>query len=86
MQEYILPSVLAALGFFLGFFYTRTMKLADGIHEKYLERDECRQFRADCRRERGPGREEVLRRLQRLEDKMDRLTEMVMGEKAHDAY
>lgn len=86
MQGIILPSALAALGFFLGFFYTRTMKLADGIHEKYLGRDECRQFRADCRREREPGREEVLRRLQRMEDKMDRLTEMVMGEKVQDAY
>ena len=86
MQDLILPSVLAALGFFLGFFYTRTMKLADRIHEKYLGRDECRQFRADCRSEREPGREEVLRRLQRLEDKMDRLTEMVMGERVRDAY
>jgi len=78
MIEYAIPSCLAVLGFILGFFYTRTVKMADNLPEKYMTKQDCFQLRNDCRHTRDLGREEVLQRFDRLEAKVDRLSERLL--------
>jgi hypothetical protein len=78
MVEYFMPSVLAVLGFIMGFFYTRTVRMADNLPEKYMTKQDCLQLRSDCRHTRDLGREEVLQRLDRLEAKVDRLSERLL--------
>jgi hypothetical protein len=78
MSEWLISPLLAALGFFLGFFYTRTVKLSDALPDKYMRREDCVMIRRDCQHIRDMGREEVLARLDRLDTKMDRLSERVI--------
>lgn len=78
MIEYFIPPALAALGFILGFFYTRTVRMADNLPEKYMTKQDCLQLRNECRHTRDLGREEVLQRLDRLEAKVDRLSERLL--------
>jgi len=78
MIEYLITSGLAVLGFLLGFFYTRIVKMADNLPEKYMTKQDCLQHRNDCRHTRDLGREEVLQRLDRLEAKVDRLSERLL--------
>ena len=75
MAESMAMPALAALGFLLGFFYTRTMRLAEGLPEKYMAKDDCLRQRKECRHAHEVGREEVLQRLERMEIKVDRLLE-----------
>ena len=82
MFEWLLPPALAALGFFLGYFYTRSMRFVDRVPERYMTKEDCTHIRAACQHIRDLGREEVLQRLDRLEDKMDRLIQMVFGQVA----
>ncbi len=75
MLEWIIAPALGALGFLLGFFYTRTVRLADALPEKYMRKEDCVLIRRDCQHIRDLGREEVLQRLDRLDSKIDRLSE-----------
>lgn len=79
MLEWLISPLLAALGFLLGFFYTRTVKLSDALPEKYMRREDCVLIRKDCQHIRDLGREEVLQRLDRLDTKMDRLSERLIN-------
>lgn len=79
MLEMILPPLVAALGFLLGFYFTRTMKVADNLPEKYMSKDDCGQIRSHCQHLRDVGREEILARFDRLETKVDRLSERLLG-------
>ena len=78
MIEYLVSSGLAVLGFFLGFFYTRTVKMTDNLPDKYMTKQDCFQLRSDCRHTRDLGREEVLQRFDRLEAKVDRLSDRLL--------
>lgn len=78
MPEWLVSPLLAALGFLLGFFYTRTVKLSDALPDKYMRREDCIMSRKECRHIRDLGREEILQRLDRLDTKMDRLSERVI--------
>lgn len=78
MIEYFVPSLLAVLGFVMGFFYTRTVRMADNLPEKYMTKQDCFQLRSDCRHTRDVGRDEVLQRFDRLEAKVDRLSERLL--------
>jgi len=51
-----------ALAFVLSYFYARTMRVIEGLPEKYMPRADCVQARTDCRHDRDIGREEVLGR------------------------
>ena len=75
MPDWLLSPLLTALGFALGFFYTRTMRLAETLPAKYVAKDDCMAIRQECLHFRDNGRDEVLQRLERLETKMDRLSE-----------
>lgn len=78
MIEYSISVGLAVLGFLLSFFYTRTVRMADNLPEKYITKQDCIQFRNDCRHTRDLGRDEVLQRFDRLEAKVDRLSERLL--------
>jgi len=78
MNGYLISSGLAVLGFLMGFFYTRTVKMADNLPERYMTKQDCIQLRNDCRHTRDLGREEVLQRFDRLEAKVDRLSERLL--------
>ncbi|MGA2193082.1 MAG: hypothetical protein ABSG42_06875 [Nitrospirota bacterium] len=78
MTEWMVSPLLTALGFLMGFFYTRTMKMSYAIPEKYMNKTDCLQLRSDCLHMRDLAREEVLQRLDRLETKMDRLSERLL--------
>ena len=67
-----------ALAFVLSYFYARTMRVIEGLPEKYMPRADCVQARTDCRHDRDIGREEVLGRLARIEEKVDRVSETVL--------
>ena len=71
---YVVPPVLAALGFLLGFFYTRTNKKIDEIPTTYMSKQDCLQIRGECLHMRDTSRQEILDRFDRMEDKFDELT------------
>ncbi len=79
MPDWFLSPVLTALGFALGFFYTRTMRLAETLPARYTAKDDCQAIRQECQHVRDTARDEVLQRLDRLETKMDRLSERFLG-------
>lgn len=78
MKELILPPLLAALGFFLGYFYTRTMRLAERLPEDYATKDDCRTFRLECHHGLEYDRTEMRQRMERIEAKLDRLIESLL--------
>ena len=86
MFEWLTTALLAMLGFLAGFFYTRTMGLATRLPEVYMTKEDCRGFRTECRRGREQDRGELLERMDRIEAKLDRLTEGLLiaggGERA----
>jgi len=75
MPESLDMPLLAALGFLLGFFFTRTMRAADNLPEKYTTKEDCRNIRSECRRGMEIDREELLELINRIEAKLDRLIE-----------
>ena len=79
MEGIFVQTAVAGLGFVLGYFYTRTMKLAVYLPERYVNKDDCASARHDCGHGRDVGREEVMGRFDRLEAKVDRLAEMLLG-------
>ena len=68
-------ATMGALAFFLMWFYARTMRALEALPERYMPRADCVQARSDCRHDREVGREEILDRLARIEEKVDRLSE-----------
>ena len=78
MQDWFLSPILTALGFALGFFYTRTMRLAETLPARYMAKEDCQAIRQECQHVRDTAREEVLQRLERLEAKMDRIAERLL--------
>ena len=78
MPEWLVTPMLAALGFFLGFFYTRTMRLAEKLPEGYTTKEDCRVFRLECHRGTENDRAEILERMVRMESKIDRLIESML--------
>ncbi len=75
MREWLVDPVLAALGFFMGYFYTRTMRLAERLPHDYMAKDDCRTFRLECHRGLETDRAELLERMERIESKVDRVIE-----------
>jgi len=71
-------ALIAALGFVLGYFYTRTMRLTEKIPAEYVRREECKTDRNECRRVVERDRTELIRRVVRIETKLDRLIERLM--------
>jgi len=78
MPEWVTRPLLTALGFMLGFFYMRTVGLAVKLPERYTTKDDCRLTRDECRHWRDIGRTELIERFDRLEGKLDRLTEGIL--------
>jgi len=79
MLEWTLAPLPAALGFVLGFFFMRAMRVADKLPERYVTKQDCRGLRTDCRRGLDAGRGELLERMDRIEAKLDRLAERMPG-------
>lgn len=79
MQGWVSVSALGALGFVLGYFYTRTMRLAVKLPEFYVTKEECKSGRGLCRHYLGRERDELLERIDRIETKLDRLIERVLS-------
>ncbi len=69
----------AAVGFLLAFFYSRTMRATDQAPEKYMSKHDCETTRIECRRNNELWRDEVLQRLERMESKMDRMSERIFA-------
>jgi len=78
MHELVSSPLLAALGFFLGYFYTRTMRLAEKLPEDYATKEDCRTFRVECHHALEYDRTEMRQRMERIESKLDRLTESLL--------
>jgi len=78
MDTWLATPLLTALGFFLGFFYTRTMRLAERLPKDYSSRDDCRTFRLECHRGLEQDRAELLERIGRIESKLDRIIESLI--------
>ncbi|HEY3347638.1 MAG TPA: hypothetical protein VGK71_08460 [Nitrospirota bacterium] len=79
MPDWFVALLVPALGFLLGFFYTRTMRAADSMPEKYMTKSDCLQCRRDCQRMRDMTREDIFQRLDKFDEKLDRLFELLMG-------
>ncbi|MBI5189104.1 MAG: hypothetical protein HZA22_00320 [Nitrospirae bacterium] len=78
MKELLTSPLLAALGFFLGYFYTRTMRLAEKLPEDYATKDDCRTYRVECHHGLEYDRTEMRQRMERIEAKLDRLIESML--------
>jgi hypothetical protein len=85
MRDLIATGLFAALGFLLGFFYTRTMRVVDKLPERYASKDDCREFRLKCSHDKGADRGEMMERMGRIESKIDRLIERLLSEAARGA-
>jgi len=79
MYEMVATGLFAALGFLLGYFYTRTMRLVDRLPDTYAKKDDCREFRLKCSRDHGADKGELMERMGRIESKIDRLVERVLS-------
>lgn len=79
MQGWVTVSLLGALGFVLGYFYTRTMRLSVKLPELYVTKEECKGDRELCRHFLGRERDELLERIDRIEFKLDRLIERILA-------
>lgn len=78
MLQWAATVALGALGFMLGFFYTRTMGVADRLPELYVTKEECRGDRGMCRHYITRERDELMERIDRIESKLDRLIERLL--------
>ncbi len=78
MGAWLTNPILAVVGFFLGYFYTRTMRLAERLPHDYTAKDDCRTFRLECHRGLESDRAELIERMERIESKVDRLIEVVL--------
>jgi len=76
-DDYYLP-IIAALGFILGYFYVRTMRMIERLPADYVRREECKTDRNECRRVVERDRSELIRRVVRIENKLDRLLEKLL--------
>lgn len=79
MIQWWAATALGALGFMIGFFYTRTMGMADRLPELYMTKEECRGDRDVCRHYHARDRDELMERIDRIESKLDRLIERLMS-------
>ena len=75
MEGWLTVPVLAVLGFFLGYFYTRTMRLAERLPEEYASKEDCRAYRLECHHAQESDRLALLERMDRMESKLDRIIE-----------
>jgi hypothetical protein len=79
MKGVVVVTVLGALGFVLGYFYTRTVRLAARLPEEYMSKSQCSMDRDLCRHYQNRERDELLTRIERIEEKLDRLIERLIS-------
>jgi len=71
-------ALLAALGYLLGHLFTRAMRLSDEFPARYATKDDCKGFRMECSRDSEQEKAELIRRMERIEAKLDRLVENLL--------
>jgi len=75
MQDLVSVTVLGSFGFVLGYFYTRTVRMASKLPELYMSKTQCSTDMELFRHYLNRERDELLIRIERIEEKLDRLIE-----------